>query len=187
MKCRTLPLLAILSCALFAGGCASTEPEADADASNNAISGTIVDAKAEKLKAAYLAADANDFTAADGLIKNEEIFREGAGVQDAHWFTWVVEGRGYLTVDCQIASAAGTESVVIIYQLLDRGTELRVAPGAPLALERTPEPAAGEAGTGTISMKAVLFYVQASANGPALWQTTRGDLPSTAAPPITAQ
>jgi len=185
MKRYSLPLVALLSCALFAGGCASTaEQESDSEASNNAISGSILDAKAEKLKNAYLAADANDFFAVEGVIKTEDLtssHAEGYSARDARWYTWIVEQRAYLTVDYQVVGPESSESVVIIFQLLDQGAELRVAPGDALGLARA------EPGEGTISMKAVLYFIPATATQPAVWQTSRGELPSSVPAPIAAQ
>jgi len=173
----------MLATALCTGGC-SAETEPNAAASSDAITGSILDAKLEKLKAAYVAADADDFRPIVGLFTDAEFsaqHRGGASARDVHWYSWVVEGRVYVTVDYRCVTAESADTVVIVFQVFDRGAELIVDASVPVAFSRVEE------GQGTISTRPLLFFSPATADRPAMWSSSRGDLPASLPAPVGVQ
>lgn len=152
---QQLPAAVMLACALFVGGCAS-ETETESSDSGAAISGSIRDAKSQKLRDAYLAADADDFVPlTQGIYSDEELKSLFSVAEDAHWYTWNVDGHAYISLDFLTSVEEGLppESFVVLFQLFEHGAPLVAPEGSVIAVKRVEE------GKGTISAGTSLYFI----------------------------
>ena len=177
-KMVALAVLASIAVATTASGCAAT-PSEDATSGSAAISGSVQDAKLERIKAVYEAASAKDFKPLPDGAFDVSNLTTAAALRDEHWFTLRVDGTNVVVLD-----AVGNANAIFGVAASDAGYDgdgsdggaSASTPEEPLVFIYEQSESIGADGASKYYVKMVLLFRPNTGT----WSGAQRDLPSSA-------